>query len=130
MPSSDEMHVKVEDYLTSASFHVEKNLVACPGNPLLPGDLFRSPDHLGNDPFILLVEIIKAADVSLGDDEKMNRSVRMDILENDEVFVLINDRGGFLSPDDLAEGAILFQFFLLCLSLAAPPARAGSGGSA
>jgi hypothetical protein len=84
------MHVEMEDDLPAGCARVDHKTV--PGfDTVQLGHFLRRQDHFGQNPGILLVEGIHGFDVLFGDDEKMNRRMRIDVLENGEIIVLIND---------------------------------------
>jgi len=55
---------------------------------------------------ILLRQIVEASDVPCRYDEKMDRGVRMDILNHHNVFIPIQKIGGLFTPDNLTEDTI------------------------
>ena len=83
------MQMKVENHLTSTPLNIEEQLIARLGNPLFHRHFPGPQDHLTNDILILLRKIVETSDMVLGHDKKMDRGMGMNILKNDNVFVLI-----------------------------------------
>jgi hypothetical protein len=48
----------------------------------------------------------QGGDVLSGDDKQVNGCQRVNIREDDDIFILIHDFGGYLSGDNLAENAV------------------------
>ena len=65
----------------------------------------RDPDTVPNDGFVLRLEARDGLDMALGDDEEVNRRLRIEILEGKHLLILIFDLGRAFSCDDAAEHA-------------------------
>jgi hypothetical protein len=55
-------------------------------------------------------QVVDRRDVSTRDDEHMQRRLRVDVLDGDEVVVLMDDGALDLARDDLAEEAVAHGF--------------------
>jgi len=95
--------VKVENILSSSSFHVEEQLEAGLMNSRFPGQFSGCEKQVGDDGPIFFRQIVDAADVFSRHDEKMDRRLGPDILESDYPISFEDEIGLFLSPDDPAK---------------------------
>ena len=74
-------------------------------------DFLCPEDEFGNHRTVFIGQIVDTPDVIPGNQEYVDRRLRMDILKSDDRLTLVNELGGFFTPDDLAENA-LFHFRL------------------
>jgi hypothetical protein len=100
------MQVEMEDVLPSAPFHVEDKAVPGPVNRLALCNILGPENQVGDQETILLAQVIDAADVVSGNNQNVNGSLRSDVVESYDPFVLVNKVGFLLTPDDPAEQAI------------------------
>jgi hypothetical protein len=63
----------------------------------------RDPDTVSNDRFVFRLETCDGLDVALGDDQQMDRCLRIEVLEGEHLLVLKFDLGRGFSGDDTAE---------------------------
>jgi hypothetical protein len=65
----------------------------------------RDPDTVPNDGLVLRLEARDGLDMALGDDEQVDRCLRIEILEGEHLLILVFDLGRAFSCDDTAEHA-------------------------
>jgi len=72
-------------------------------------DHFAPQYHVGNEMVILFGEIVETSDMLFRNDEKVDRSMGVNIFKYDEGFILIEDLSRLFPSNDLTENAILFH---------------------
>src|SRR5262245_28120559 len=96
------MHVQVRYGLAGLLLAVDDKPVAVGKAELfgeLGGDEVQMADHLA----VFGGDVIRSADLLLGDNQHMNGCLGADIVEGEAKVVLVNDLGGDLLADDLEE---------------------------
>lgn len=101
--------MEMRDNLPTAPFHIEEKLVPRFSNCMLPCHLLRHEYHLGNGIPIPFCQVIEAPDMPSRHNEQMDRGMGMNVLEDHYRFALMQKISRFFTPNDLAEGAILFH---------------------
>jgi hypothetical protein len=66
--------------------------------------------HRAHEPVVVRSEVVQRADVAAGDDQHVQRRLRVDVPDGDELVVLVNEPGWNLAADDPAEEAIVHRF--------------------
>jgi hypothetical protein len=66
--------------------------------------------HRPYEPVVVRSEVVQRADVATGDDQYVQRRLRVDVPDGDELVVLVNESGGNLPADNPAEEAIVHRF--------------------
>src|SRR4051794_16252817 len=99
------MDVKVEDGLSSPGSHVDYGAIAV-FNVALARDLRRSQMTAAHGLSIFSAGLFQSANVLLGDDQHVRRSLWVDVFEGKGVIVFENFPGRNFSANDAAEQAI------------------------
>ncbi len=105
-PPTEDVQVDVEHGLAGVGVAVEDGAEAAFAVPVAGRERGAPTDHLAHQAIVISGEIVQARDVPPRHDQHVHRRLRIDVLEGDEPFVLIDNRGGDLSVDDLAEEAV------------------------
>src|SRR5262245_8579605 len=103
---ADEMQMNVEDRLSGFSIGVEHRPIATRGDATLRGDRRRAPNEFTHELIVGGAWIVQWLDITPRHDEHMRRSLRVDIVERDDLVVLVNDRRLNLAVHDSAEQAV------------------------
>ena len=84
----------VEDGLAGFAVRVEQS--AKPALVITPvfGQCRRSSDHFTNQSIPIGAEIVQRRDVGLGDNQKVQWRLRVDVLDDDELFIFVDDFRG------------------------------------
>jgi hypothetical protein len=85
------MEMKVEYHLPRTSFYVEDELVAGAINADHPGDVASPHNERGDEILIVVRKIINAPDMFPGNQEQVDWSMGVDILENHQQIVFVDD---------------------------------------
>src|SRR5688572_924517 len=96
----------VEDRLTCFAIRVEHRPVAAIGVAVFPGDLRGGAMHGPNEAVVARRQVAQRGDVPARDDQHMQRRLRVDVLNRDQLIVLMHELPGNLTADDLAEKTI------------------------
>jgi hypothetical protein len=104
------MQMKVKYDLSASPFHVKEDLVTRLRNSLFSCEFSGAEDHVGDDPFILFYQLVETPDMLLRNDEEVDWSMGVNILEYDNGLILIKNIGRFFSSSDLAEKTLGFHF--------------------
>ena len=97
------MQVDVEDRLPRLTIRIEDGPVPTFVIPVILCDRRREPTHRPNQRVVLGRQIVQRGDVGVGDDQHVERRLRADVAKGDEGVVPVDDGGGDLTRDDLAE---------------------------
>src|SRR4051812_41707755 len=91
----------------------------------------RDRKHLSERRDMGRLRLVQRRDVHLGNDEKVHRRLRADVVEGDDVVVVMDFPGWNLAPDDLAKNAIRVVHFLRAAFSSRPemPSRRCSSAS-
>lgn len=90
-PTPEEVHVKVKDDLATSPLNIDEEFVSRICNAGIPGYVFGLHEHLLDNHMIIFCKIIDAPYVLSRDHEEMDRCCRVDILEYNKSFILINE---------------------------------------
>jgi hypothetical protein len=101
--------MEVKDPLPSPSLHIEHEPVSALRDVEPPGHVSSRENHLGDDPSVLVLEVVDAANVSSRHNEEVYGGTRTDIPEYDQGFALVHEIGRPFPPHDLAENAPLLH---------------------
>jgi hypothetical protein len=91
LPSPGEMEMEVKYHLPGTSFHVEDELVAGAIDTDLLRNISSSHDERGDYILIVVRKIINAPDMFPGNQEQVDWSMGVDILENHQQIILVDD---------------------------------------
>src|SRR5687768_1981684 len=100
------MQMNVEDALAGFSIRVEDRAESAIGVPVLSRNGRRAADHRSDELIVYRREIVQRSDVSLRNDQHVQRSLRVDVLDDDDTVVLIYGFDRNLPRDHVAEQAI------------------------
>ena len=104
--SRQQMQMDVEDRLTCFAIRVEHRPVAAIGVAVFPGDLRSRAMHGPNEAVVVRRQIVQRGDVSSRDDQHMQRRLRVDVFDRDQLIVLMHELSRNLAADDLAEETV------------------------
>jgi len=96
----------VPDRLTSVGAHVEDGSIPRVGDPFLAGDLGRGEMERPQDPSMLVAGLVQGREVLPGDDQDVDRRLRMNVPERHHLLILVDEHRRDLSFGDLAEQAV------------------------
>ncbi len=103
-PSTQQVHVQVEHRLPGAETNVEDGAVSLL-DVALAGDLrgrkMAAPNHFG----VARLGLLQSGKMFFGNNEHVCRSLRLDVFECEDVFILVNFFRGDLAADHAAEEA-------------------------
>ena len=85
------MQMDVEDRLTRFAIGVEHRPVAAIGVAVFFGDLRGGAMHGPNEAVVARRQIVQRGDVPARDDQHMQRRLRVDVLDRDQLIVLMNE---------------------------------------
>ena len=100
---AEDVAVKVEHALPRIGALVDDEAIPAFIQPKLLSDVTRGEKHLSEQTGIFGLDFMNACDVLLGDDQRMARSHRANVLKRDHVIILEDDLSGDLSCDDVAK---------------------------
>jgi hypothetical protein len=100
--------VEVEDGLPGVRARVDDGAVASLGEALPVGDARGDAEEVAEQRLVRLRRVVQRLDVRARDDEDVRRGLRVDVAEGDGPLVFVDERGGNLARDYLAEEAVLF----------------------
>lgn len=72
----------------------------------VPGYVSRCEEYASQDRGAVFGNLVQRGEVVFGDDEDVDRRLRIDVLEGQDFSVLEHDPGGDLFGDDLAEDTV------------------------
>ena len=99
--------VDVEHCLPGAAVAIEHRPVAVLRVPLILGDLCGARNQSAHHRRVPFLDVVQRRDVPAGDDEHMERRLRIDVLERQQLVVLVDDLRGDLAVGDLAEQTVV-----------------------
>lgn len=91
LPPADNVQVKMKDHLPAAPLHIEKQFVPGLRNTELRRHVPGHPDHMTDNPQIVIGHIIDAANMSLRYHQQVHRRLGMNILEYHNPVILIRE---------------------------------------
>ena len=90
----------MKDDLPAFAVAVQHQAESPLGDPLLPGDAVRHQEEVPEEPIITLACIKERWKVSAGNNQDVDWSLRVDVLEGHRFFVLVDDLGEMLPLGD------------------------------
>jgi hypothetical protein len=100
------MHVQMIDGLTGFGARVRHEPVASRREAVLVGKASCNEQDVTEKSAVLLPGVVHRLQVLARHDEKVHRSLRVDVLERDDALVLVDDGGVRLAGRDPAEDAV------------------------
>lgn len=104
--TTEEMDVEMVNHLTSLLANIHDQTVAALGNTLLLGNLPGSEQEFAGQAFINLRQVSDGWNVLPGNDQEVSWRLRVDVAEGDDIRILVDDRGRYLTLGDPAEQAV------------------------
>jgi hypothetical protein len=101
--SSQQVEVEVKDDLPAFAVAVQYQAESALGDALLPGDAVRHQEEVSEESIITLASIKERWKVSAGNNQDVDRRLRVDVLEGYGFVVLVDDLGRKLPLNDLTE---------------------------
>lgn len=98
--------MNVEHRLSRAAVAVEHRAIALFTEPAFVREAGRATRHLSDQPIVCGSQIIQRRNVFPWDHQRMQRSLRVDVLNDDETIVFGEKRGRDFAGDNLAEEAV------------------------
>ena len=87
------MKMEMKNDLAATPLYIKEQPIARLSNGLFLCHFLRPDDHFGNNITVFLLKIVEASNMFFGNDQKMNRSMRTDILKNNQRLILIQKIG-------------------------------------
>jgi len=103
-PAAEQVDVQMVDRLAAVGAGVDDQAVAV-GKVLCAGDFAGGVEELAEALGVVLRGVRVRSDVVFGDDEDVDRRLRIDVGEGEGVLVLVDAGGGDFAGDDFAEEA-------------------------
>jgi hypothetical protein len=103
------MHVQVKNELPSSPLDIHHEAVAGLINTGFPGSIPCPEGHDLYERTVFFRQIINTPDMPRRNDKQMNRGMGLDILENDNIFIAVNEISVSFSGYNLAKDAFLFH---------------------
>ena len=104
--------MEVGHYLPRFRPAVDGHPVAAFGNALLSGHPVGHLYHLPNERHFGVGHVRQGGDMFPGDDQQMHGGYWVDIVENDDIFVLVKEFRGYFPADYLAENTVFIFIYL------------------
>ena len=101
--SSQQVEVEVKDDLPAFAVAVQYQAEAPLGDTLLSGDAVRHQEEVPKESIITLACIKERREMPAGNNQDVDRRLRVDVLEGHRFFVLVDDLGGMLPLGDLTK---------------------------
>ena len=95
--------MKVKHGLTGIGSLIDGEAIPALGNALFGGDGVGGGEHGGEHLAVCGRELCRACDVLVGDDEDVDRRLRVDVPKRSDYIVTINDLAWYFVADDFAE---------------------------
>src|SRR5262245_29161057 len=96
----------VEHSLTGVAFRIEDDSIALVRIPVLFRDGGRGSLYRAHERIIMRAEIVERGDVATRNNQDVQRRLRVDVPDGDELVVLVDKASRDLSRDDLAEKTV------------------------
>ena len=109
-PARQQMQVDVEHRLAGFAVAVEDRPVATLRVAVFPGQHGGRSEHRAHQRVIGRRQVIDGGNVPPRHDEQVQRRLRIDVLNRDQIVVLVDDGAFDLARDDLAEEAVAHGF--------------------
>ena len=93
----------VKDRLPGVAIAVEDRSIAALIEAAFAGDTRSPPHHLSNQSIVGRRQLVERGNVPSGKDQHVERRLWIDVLNDNDVLVLIDDRRGDLARDDFAK---------------------------
>jgi hypothetical protein len=119
--------MQMKNNLPAAPLNVEKQFVSRIRYAYITGRFFAPQDEFRYNCRFFFRNLVDTSDMLFRYDEKMNRSMGMDIFEHHQHVVLVQKFSRLFSLNDLTKNTILFHYFLK-RRRCRPPASSASGG--
>ena len=100
------MEVNVKDSLARARVHIEDGPVPSPMSFPLPRDPGSRLEHLAQQQIVVGAHVVQRRDVFLRYNQHVNRRLRVDIFESQNLVIFVHSRRRDLAGDDLAKQAV------------------------
>ena len=97
------MEVEVKDDLPAFAVAVQYQAESPLGDALLPGDVVCHQEEVSEESIITLACIKERREMPAGNNQDVDRRLRVDVLEGYGVIVLVDDLGRKLPLNDLTE---------------------------
>lgn len=104
--TTEEMDVKMVNHLTSLLANIHDQTVAALGHTLLLGNLPDSEQEFTGQAFINLRQVSDGWDVLPRNDQEVRWRLRVDVAEGDDIRILVDHRGWYVTLGDPAEQAV------------------------
>ena len=101
-----QVQMDVKDRLASVAVRVEDRPITASGDAPFPGDGCGAPRQFPDNLIVARRQVVERCDVPLRHQKHVRRRLRVDVVEREHTIVLVDDRAGNLSTDDLAEQAV------------------------
>jgi hypothetical protein len=98
--------MNVENGLTRLAVAVEHGAITALGKSALSRNRGTTPQHLSNQRLVRFGNVVGCGNVLPRHHEDVHGSLRVDVVECDDVIVLVHQRRGDLATHDLAEQAV------------------------
>lgn len=105
MPSAQKVQVEMKDGLPAVLSRICDDAIPTPVEPLFPCDLCGCKEEASRETLILGAEIIHRTDMNPWNQENMRGSLRIEVLESDNIIVFVDDPGRDRSCRNAAEYA-------------------------
>jgi hypothetical protein len=103
----EQVQVDVKYRLTGFAVTVEDSTVPSVGITLLGRDCRGKPQHASEEPFVRRAEVVQGRNVTPRDDQRVQRRLRVNVVEGDELIVLADDRRWNLTACNPAEETVV-----------------------
>ena len=112
-PAASKVKMDVKDFLTGISGRVENDPVPFFIDPQVPGDLAGPEQDMPENVLFFFWNVIEGCKMFLGNNQDVDRGLRIDVIEGDNTIVFEYQLGRNLIVNDLAKNAIL-HFHSFC----------------
>ena len=101
------MKMNVKDRLSGIAAVVDDHPIAAFFESTLFSNRLRDEKEMSNKLSISLCYAVDVLNMLFGNDQDVGRGLRIDVFDRDGMFILMNQLGRNLIPNDLAEDAVL-----------------------